>query len=657
MQISNVLDYIDNGHMALPEFQRGYVWGRDQVRGLFGSLYSRHPVGGLLVWATQSEGAIHRGGQELAPGVVKLLLDGQQRMTSLYGVIRGVPPKFFDGNEQAFTGLYFHVGRQEFQFFQPILMRDDPLWINVSALFKGGNDGLGAMITALAARPDQAAEVGMYAGRLNKLLGIRDIDLHVEEITGPEMTLDVVVDIFNKVNSGGTKLSKGDLALAKICADWPEARAEMKKRLADWKESGYDFSLDWLLRSVNTVLTGEARFLHLHDRSADDVRDALSRAGKHVDTSLNLIAGRLGLDHDRVFFGRGGVPVLARYLDTRNGPLDVVERDKMLFWFAQAAMWGRFSGSTETFVNVDLEALDSEGGGLDRLLDQLRLWHGGLRVEPGHFNGWNLGARFYPVLYMLTRMANARDWGSGLPLKADMLGKMSRLEVHHVFPKAQLYKANYARAEVNAIANFCFLTKVTNLNISDERPEVYFPQIEARYPGALASQWIPMDETLWRIENYPAFLEARRALLAEEANRQLASLLHGDDRWLQTAAPVVVSPPALGGFASDEEEWELMQLNAWAEQSGLSPGIVGYELVDPVSGQQQAVLDLAWPNGVRQELTVPVAVLVDEGAEVLALANAVGFRCFTSIEAFRQYAQTEISGVAVAPTVAGVFLG
>ena len=76
----------------------------------------------------------------------------------------------------------------------------------------------------------------------------------------------MVVDIFNRVNSGGTKLSKGDLALAKICADLPEARNEMKERLKVWQKSGYDFNLDWLLRSVNTVVTGEARFVYLHDR-------------------------------------------------------------------------------------------------------------------------------------------------------------------------------------------------------------------------------------------------------------------------------------------------------------------------------------------------------------------------------------------------------
>ena len=93
MKISTILDHIDSGHMALPEFQRGYVWSGDQVRGLFDSLYRRHPVGGLLVWATEAKTAAHRGDGPVVSGIVKLLLDGQQRMTSLYGVIRGKPVK------------------------------------------------------------------------------------------------------------------------------------------------------------------------------------------------------------------------------------------------------------------------------------------------------------------------------------------------------------------------------------------------------------------------------------------------------------------------------------------------------------------------------------------------------------------------------------
>ena len=219
MQISSILDYIDNGHMALPEFQRGYVWGREQVRGLFQSLYRGHPVGSLLVWATDASTATHRGDGKLAPGVVKLLLDGQQRITSLYGVIRGKPPRFFDGNAKAFTDLRFNLASEDFEFFQPIKMRDDPLWIDVTEVMQKGNAGIGVFLTTLSQNPENLPKIGEYVGRLNQLLGIRDKAFHIEEVTGADKTLDVVVDIFNRVNSGGTKLSKGDLALATICAD------------------------------------------------------------------------------------------------------------------------------------------------------------------------------------------------------------------------------------------------------------------------------------------------------------------------------------------------------------------------------------------------------------------------------------------------------
>jgi hypothetical protein len=106
---------------------------------------------------------------------------------------------------------------------------------------------------------------------------------------------------------------------------------------------------------------------------------------------------------------------------------------------------GVFSGSTESGGDADLEALNV--GRLDELLDR----YGGLCLEHGHFNGWSLGERFYPILYMITRMGGARDWGNGLALDAQMPGKMSSLEVHHIFPKGRLYEASFRRADVNAL--------------------------------------------------------------------------------------------------------------------------------------------------------------------------------------------------------------
>ncbi len=509
MKISTILDQVDLGSMALPEFQRGYVWNREQVRELMQSLYRRYPIGSLLVWLAKTEHIDIRGNGLLPQTVVELILDGQQRITSLYGIIRGNPPKFFDGNEGAFTGLYFHLDEELFEFYAPLKMKDNPRWINVTDLMQAG---IGEYIKRLYASQEFHSNVQLYIDRLNSIVGIKDIDLHVEKVTGEDKTVDIVVDIFNRVNSGGTKLSNGDLTLAKICAKWSEARQEMKDCLHQWEKAGFYFNLDWLLRNINTILTGEAKFSALSDIPINDFQDGLRRAQKACNYLLNMISGRLGLDHDRVLGGRYAFPVMSRYLACKGGKLqNARQQDKLLYWYIHSFLWGRYTGSTETTLNQDLRVIDESDATLDRLIEQLRLWRGTLHIQPEDFRGSTLGAKFYPMLYLLTRIHSARDWSTGLPLSAHMLGKLNTLQVHHIFPKALLYNHGYTPNEVNAIANFCFLTQETNLDISDKKPIAYFEVIEKNHPGALASQWIPMDRHLWDVEHCCCRREGRIA--------------------------------------------------------------------------------------------------------------------------------------------------
>ena len=108
-----------------------------------------------------------------------------------------------------------------------------------------------------------------------------------------------------------------------------------------------------------------------------------------------------------------------------------------------------------------------------------------------------------------------------------MLGNKSRLHLHHIFPKSLLYEKGYQRQEVNALANFTFLTQETNIKVSNRDPAKYIPEFVAKHPGAIESHWIPMKPELWKLENYRDFLEARRELLAKAANDFLDSLLAG----------------------------------------------------------------------------------------------------------------------------------
>ena len=227
-KLTTILDQIDAGTMLLPEFQRGYVWNRDQVRGLMRSLYHGYPVGALLVWETETTNQAVRGASGHTRGTRSLLLDGQQRVTTLYGIVRGRPPGFFEGDPDTFRGLRFNVDSEAFEFYGPIKMKDDPRWIDVTALFV---DGPNATYAMLGANPDTRDRFAEYVDRVQRLRNILERVFHIEAITGVDKTVDVVVDIFNRVNSGGTKLSKGDLALARICSEWSDARPTMRRNL------------------------------------------------------------------------------------------------------------------------------------------------------------------------------------------------------------------------------------------------------------------------------------------------------------------------------------------------------------------------------------------------------------------------------------------
>ena len=523
MELSTILALIDEGGLTLPKFQRGYVWKRPDVSKLMRSLYKGYPVGSLLVWETRATQKDIRRDQQLAGGAHKLLLDGQQRVTSLYGIIRGKKPAFSDGDPKAFENLYFDVIDEEFEFYGPTKMNGNPRWISVTELMQ---KGVGPFFPRFLDHPD----LETYTNRLLAITNIKSREFHVETVAGKDRTMDVVVDIFNQVNSGGTKLSKGDLALAKICADWSEAREEMQKRLAKWEAEGYRFNLDWLLRCINAILTGHADFAELdkNDLTTDDIKVGLKRAEKHIDNALNHIAWRLGLDDSSVLGSPNSIPAIVRLFDKEKTFPDHKILDQLLYWYIHAMLWGRYSGPVETVIRQDLMAVDENDDAVAALTDRLRQHRGHLRVEPQDFAGWTRGSRFYPLLYMLTRVYGTRDLDSGIELRKHLLGGMNQLELHHIFPKARLRKYNYqVYKEINAVANFTFLTKATNLKISAREPEEYFAEYEAKHPGALASHWLPMDRELWKIENYRDFLAARRELLASAANDFLGQLKYG----------------------------------------------------------------------------------------------------------------------------------
>jgi len=556
-----------------------------------------------------------------------LILDGQQRITSLYGIIRGRPPAFFHGDERAFSGLRFHVEDETFEFYAPARMRDDPSWIDVTSLYTGG---LEPHIAALNAHPGTRPRIASYLERLARLRQVPERDFHEEKITGEDKSIDVVVDIFNRVNSAGTRLSKGDLALAKKCAHWLEARAVMRTHLDRWEKDGFSFTMDWLLRNITAVATGRAEFSSLDAVPVADFKEALEVSTIYISQFLDVAAGNLGLDHNRVLMGRYAFPVICRILHAANGHFgDSAETGRVLYWYIHSALWGRYAGSTEALLNQDYATVSRSG--VSGLIGSLERWRGGNLVVDGQdFAGSGRGSRFYPLLYLLTRIHGAQDFGRGSP----------SIQLHHIFPKAALYEAGYRKGQVNAVANFCFLSRETSLVIGKRKPEEYLSAVEAMHPGALASQWIPQDPALWRLDRYPDFLAARRELLAAAANSFLDQLRSGgaagSGRPLERLTVVTEETEDV-----DFRRNQVMTLVAELVELGCADPAMDCEVSDPATGEVLAIAEACWPEGLRPGQGDPVILQLDPAEADLARLKELGYDVFTSASSLRGHVRRQ----------------
>ena len=325
------------------------------------------------------------------------------------------------------------------------------------------------------------------------------------------------------------------------------------------------------------------------------------------------------------------------YIRYRGGKItDSKEWDKMLYWYVHSFLWGRYSGSVESTLSQDLNIV-SQGGGIEGLIAVIRQNRGDLMIHPQDFWGWSTGARFYPLLYLLTRTHHSYDWGTGIELSHNLLGKNSTLDVHHIFPKAQLYAINKPKSIVNSLANYAIQTKDTNLEISDELPENYMPKYAKKNPGALESHWIPMNTDLWKLDKYEEFLARRRELLAEAANTLLNSLYEGHMK--ESSIESYSTKNYLSIPLSEEEEIE--ELTNWVEEKSLPEGIRNYPLLD-TNENEVAIIDIAWPQGIQAGLSEPIAVLLNETQETQAAVSKYGYRYFTTTDDFKAYIEEQI---------------
>lgn len=523
--IQELLEEVDRNELLLPEFQRGYVWNRKQVRALIQSLYRGLPSGHLLVWSTYKPSPV-RGGTPRPDGHSLLLLDGQQRLTTLYVLFRGQPPRFYEG-ESLYFDLFFNVQTEEFRFWQKSQMANNPAWIRVPDLLKETlNSWLGRLDEF---DEDRRTLIQNNLARFSRLDQIRTYSYTVDKVSGDDYGVNEVVEVFNRLNKAGTTLTKSDLALAHVCSIWPEARAEMRSFRDDLRRRDFDFDFDFLVRCLAGVTAGSILLEGAFFKTpADDLKSAWNRLVPSLERLVSVLRAELCVADTKDIPSTRPLLVATVFLARHAGnfPTDELKR-RFLRWISLACLWSRYSGASETALQQDVACVtrDSADPTIE-LEDAIRRQRGRVTLSATDLEGARIGSAVTLLSQVVARFNDARDWFTGSPLYDRVIQSASGRERHYIFPRSVLAQVGVSDSTlINECANRAFLAHKVPRQWKSASPAEYLGDVQTKQPGALEAQSVPVAPDLWKPENYERFLRDRRRRLASAMNVFLDSWL------------------------------------------------------------------------------------------------------------------------------------
>jgi hypothetical protein len=415
-KVHELVTMIQRGELQLPEMQRRYVWRSTRVRDLLDSLYRGWPSGAILVWETDEavplqDFAVTQAGSPYAR--TRLLLDGQQRLTSLSAVIRGEPVTV-QGRQRPIEILFnlehpdqlavvteVNEDSEEEEGVEDTTDSDAdelqarinkmafvvatrklaalPQWVKVSEVFKTDQDAPFLQRAGIERFDDP--RYTKYSQRLARLRGIRDYVYRLD-VLERSMRYEDVTEIFVRVNSLGAKLRSSDLALAQITPKWRGALREFQDFQAKCAELGFNVELGIHLRALVAFATGQSRFLTVGGLSRATLEDAWGKSREGMEFAINFLKTNAGIDSPVLLSSPFLMVILAYYGYQRGYHLHGAEADRLRFWVRLANVKGRYSrGSTETFLDQDLAAV-RDGGGVETMVDRLRQQVGRLVGAP-----------------------------------------------------------------------------------------------------------------------------------------------------------------------------------------------------------------------------------------------------------------------------------
>jgi hypothetical protein len=592
--IASLVSDIERDVIALPDLQRPFVWEDVKVRDLLDSLFLGFPVGTLVFWHTSDEHDTRAlGGDRQGLRSSALVIDGQQRLTSLFAVMTGTPVLDKDGEPRRIS-IAFRPRDGRFEVADAAIRKDPEFLADVTELWSGQRPRpqiRRELLNALRGKGRAVDEhyedaVEQNIDRAYSITEYRFPTVDIRKTAGSnseEITEEDVADIFVRINNQGTKLGQADFVLTLLSVFHGELRDRLEER-ARAMSQGAVVAIDTqqLLRAACGVAFGRARmaavyrFLRGIDPNTGDAdiagrvarlnqldeaakecmeptpwRDFLLRVRHAGFVNHSLIASKNAIVNAYAFYIRG------RRLGVPKNELDsVISR-----WLFGTLLAARYSGSSETVFEQDLSRLGRMASGqagafvaaLDELLGETLTgdyWTHTLVTALETQKGRSPAAlAFRAGQVVLGTRALFSDQLLQNLLDPSTPATRAASEAHHLFPKAWLHTQGITdRRLVNQVANMADVGWHENSMIGARSPADYVPRVreklrisDDRWRDLCAEHALPLG---WERLEYREFLAERRKRMADIiriAFRQLGG---------ESDAPPITPPWFLPGSES-----------------------------------------------------------------------------------------------------------
>ncbi|MDP4549692.1 DUF262 domain-containing protein [Alkalihalobacillus macyae] len=521
LKIDRLRNKILEGEIKIPPFQRQFVWKKEQVVELLDSIYNDYPIGSVLLWETNEDLPSNRnvGGYNLpdnkAEYPINYILDGQQRVTSIFSVFCFDLEKNLDEVNDSTFDIYFDLDEKKFVAKEDMMIKNQNLPLKL--LFN--NFDFNQVIR------EYDREKNELAVNLQSLFQ----NYEIPTITIKKRTKSEVGVIFERINNTGTPLSTLDLMIAWTWKEDYHLKEEFDDiyDLLDTKSFG-NIKQKIILQCFGAIIKKTAITKEILELDPEEVRSntmllktSLEKAIDYIYTQFNIFTEDLLPKSHQL------VPLT--YLFSKTNRLDIKQAETVKKWFWRTSLSDRYTSSTDKKIDEDIAFFEEV---LNNKFEGINKYHSMVSEQLFAKQKFIKSNYYVRSFLLILGQKDPMDLSNGNFIDlGNALSTYNRKEYHHVFPRAFLKDSlGLDNNKINVVSNFCFLPASSNKIISDKSPSEYFFETipQEKFETILRSNLLPINKDIYANNDFDLFIKERAHLINKEINE-----LTGENNYLE----------------------------------------------------------------------------------------------------------------------------